>query len=427
MFSFCNSSAVLTESQNLDIISTRVTIYGIVMLPVSIVGLLLNIFTVVVLLHPRLRNFSTNAYLTALSISNVVCLFYFITSYSIRYLMLDMIHDNRKLMGTQFPIRYESGMNFSMGILAPLSSIFQFYGFYLTCAVTIDRFIYVTWPLKADKICTLRNAFKSIFGLFVFSLLYNFPRWFEITHSIDHNETLKHNITIYKASYTKFARSCFFKYFMRKYGYLMFVYGLPFTILVLANIVILIKLCKADTRKKNLLGHNRKSIANVNGAANRKRESEIMLNAKSSINKKISNQQQQKRVASKKTNIILDTRITVMIVAVVIVFFICQFPYLIINIVSGDCWKEFAFNKIKIYCDLLTAINCCSNFVIYCFFGQKFRETAKELLCNPSFSPYLNSKKNMRNRQYSRSELSRTTRNNNKNNSILSNKESQTA
>lgn len=39
-------------------------------------------------------------------------------------------------------------------------------------------------------------------------------------------------------------------------------------------------------------------------------------------------------------------------------------------------------------CDLLSVINYCINFLIYCFFGQNFRELAAFMLCHPSLHPY---------------------------------------
>jgi hypothetical protein len=74
----------LTKEEQLLIVNIRLIIYGYMLLPLTLVGLALNGFTIVVLLHPKMRNFSTNAYLTALSIANIVCLINFIFLYSFR-------------------------------------------------------------------------------------------------------------------------------------------------------------------------------------------------------------------------------------------------------------------------------------------------------------------------------------------------------
>lgn len=93
--------------------------------------------------------------------------------------------------------------------------------------------------------------------------------------------------------------------------------------------------------------------------------------------------------ASLASSIKLDPKITIMVMAIVLAFFLCQFPYLILNILADSKYaKNKWFHIAKIICDLLITFNCCVNFLIYCFFGQNFREIAKLMLCNPSLKPY---------------------------------------
>jgi hypothetical protein len=75
---------------------------------------------------------------------------------------------------------YDSFICFIYGIVHPVFMTFQLYSIYLTCAVTVDRWIYITFPLKVDTICSMRNTFKAIAGIFAFCVIYNLPRWFEI-------------------------------------------------------------------------------------------------------------------------------------------------------------------------------------------------------------------------------------------------------
>lgn len=77
----------LSYEDKLFILNLRYYIYGFVVLPLSIIGLGLNSFTILVLMHPKMRYFSTNAYLTTLSLANIFCLINFLFLYSIRYLV----------------------------------------------------------------------------------------------------------------------------------------------------------------------------------------------------------------------------------------------------------------------------------------------------------------------------------------------------
>lgn len=74
------------------ILNARLFIYGYVVLPLALVGLALNLFTILVLMHPKMRYFSTNAYLTTLSMANIICLINFVFLYSLRYLLAYDLH-----------------------------------------------------------------------------------------------------------------------------------------------------------------------------------------------------------------------------------------------------------------------------------------------------------------------------------------------
>jgi hypothetical protein len=76
----------LTIDEQLLIVKIRLIVYAYLLLPTAIIGLALNGFTIVVLLHPKMRN-STNSYLTALSIANIICLINFIFLFSLRYML----------------------------------------------------------------------------------------------------------------------------------------------------------------------------------------------------------------------------------------------------------------------------------------------------------------------------------------------------
>ena len=84
----------------------------------------------------------------------------------------------------------------------------------------------------------------------------------------------------------------------------------------------------------------------------------------------------------------LDPKVTFMILAVVLAFFCSQFPYLIIHLLAKSNAAKLWFHIAKCVCDLLAVLNYCINFIIYCFFGQNFRDIAKTIILNPSLSPY---------------------------------------
>ncbi|CAF4484363.1 unnamed protein product, partial [Rotaria magnacalcarata] len=75
-----------------------------------------------------------------------------------------------------------------------------------------------------------------------------------------------------------------------------------------------------------------------------------------------------------------------MLVTIIIVFVLCQLPLLVLNVWyaidphgSYESLKFHTLNSIGI---LLTVFNTSTNFLLYCFFGQKFRLTLLQFILN---------------------------------------------
>ena len=366
-----NESKLSQLNENLLLLKIRLVVFGYVMLPMLIIGILLNGFTILVLLHPRMKN-STNVYLTGLSIANILCLINFVIFYSFRYIFSYEIF-KRNLNGTQDSNSFESFINFIMQYWIPIFNTFQLFAIYLTCAVTVDRWVYLRWPMKADKICTIKVTLKIICLLFLFCFIYNLPRWFEIeSQKIISTE----NKTYYFARITKLGENEFYRKFYQRYCYIIFVYGLPFSILLIVNIGIINKLIEAKKRKNALLGINKNYKDNVTSQ-------QIISNTNNSTENAINSNTKNSKQLS-----VLDPKITLIVLAVVLSFFCCNFPYLILHIFQSTSANQKWFKFSKVFCDFLAALNCCINFLIYCFFGCNFRQIAKMILLNPSFNPY---------------------------------------
>ena len=346
----------LTNEDELVILNTRIFVYSYMLLPACLIGLLLNVFTIVVLMHRKMHS-STNVYLTALSVANIICLINFIFLYSVRYIVSNSIFRQSMLNATtnhEMHV-YESYINLIYGSWSPVFTTFQLYAIYLTCAVSVDRFICLLYPFKVDKICSIKNTLTSIFLIFVFCFVYNLPKWFEVE---SYAVVTSNNRTIYQARQTNFAKSPL-KLIISKYAYIVFVYGLPFATLTTVNFGIIVKLIEIRRRKRLLTAKPPKNTPTSDTAS-------IAESGVKHSHKYIKD---------------LDLKVTFMILAVVLAFFIFQSPYLIINIMStsGNPNGKW-FHIIKVWCDFFLALNCSINFLIYCFFGQNFRAIAVDYL-----------------------------------------------
>ena len=61
----------------------------------------------------------------------------------------------------------------------PLMNTLQLCSIYYTVAVSFDRFLYLSYGLLAETICTVRNSLRTIFCITIFSILFILPHWFK--------------------------------------------------------------------------------------------------------------------------------------------------------------------------------------------------------------------------------------------------------
>ncbi len=71
-----------------------------------------------------------------------------------------------------------------------LASIFQAFASYMVLAVTLHRYVIVAKPLKANLWMNKRNTAALVLGLFLFSVAFNIPRFFELHVECRCNECL---------------------------------------------------------------------------------------------------------------------------------------------------------------------------------------------------------------------------------------------
>jgi hypothetical protein len=318
-----NNSSTADPTNGLDyILLFRLIVWGYVGIVLSLFGIIGNIITIIVLISPSMRTTSTNIYLTALSCSNILFLLIFIPSYSMRYLL-----GYRLYMTNQPPFAFEILL-----IRLPTTPVYNtilLSIIYLTIAVSMDRLVLVKFPLKAKRILTQRTTLLAILSIYVFSIVYCIPYWFEQRYVPEEKVCILTPIgeKIHK--------------YIRIHIYIPVVYLIPFVTLTCINITIIQSLIINKRRKKSL------------GAKPSKRKQ-------------------------------ADYSITLMLVAVIIVFVLCQLPLLILNawyaVDPKGSYKSLLFHSLNSLGILLLVFNTSTNFLLYCFFGQKFRQTLIEYI-----------------------------------------------
>ena len=124
-----------------------------------------------------MRKSSTNAYLLALSSSNLVSLICLILMVSLRF---TMVHPYRTKYCTHW---YESFISRALPYLTPINQLFQLCGIYLIISVSIDRLILVVRSKDMKISARMRKKRRLItwiviFLIFLFCFVFTLPNWF---------------------------------------------------------------------------------------------------------------------------------------------------------------------------------------------------------------------------------------------------------
>ena len=317
-----NSSDGEIDSGLNYILLIRLIVWGYAGIVISLFGIVGNIITILVLVSPSMRTTSTNIYLTALSCSNILFLLLFIPSYSIRYLIGYKLY-----IANQPPFAFE--LLLARLPTTPIYNTILLSIIYLTIAVSTDRLILIKMPLKAKHILTQRATVITILLIYLFSIVYCIPYWLEQRFDPELKQCQLTTIGKRIHKYT------------RIHAYIPIVYVIPFVTLAFINITIIQSLIAKKRRKKKL-----------GAKTNKKKQA--------------------------------DYYITLMLVTVIILFVLCQLPLLVLNawfaIDPKGSSGSRAFHTLNSLGILLMVFNSSTNFLLYCFFGQKFRQTLIEFV-----------------------------------------------
>ncbi|KAK2151535.1 hypothetical protein LSH36_360g02013 [Paralvinella palmiformis] len=291
-------------------------------------GLVFNMISLIVLTHKSMRS-STYSYLSALSVCDSMVLVFTI---------LLLVKDVDKPHPGEQRWPWDEGIYpYMFPYVHPAAFTFQVTSVWLTLAFTVDRYIMICHPFKAEPFCSISKARKVVLSLFISSLIFNLPKFFEYKTVAIHLPHL--NTTKIGCDLTEFGRSHTFRELYHSWLYIMFVCGVPFVALAVLN-AFLIHAVRLS----------------------RKRGREI-------------------NAAEKKRN---DT--TVMLIGVVIIFFICQMPALVSRMIwafedNPDNFKALPLYTLNEIASFLIVLNSATNIVPYYFFGARFRKQFWRLFC----------------------------------------------
>ncbi|KAL4226793.1 obsolete signal transducer [Mactra antiquata] len=294
------------------------------------VGIVCNILSVIVLTR-RVMNSSTYSYLAALAVCDTLALFL--------TMVMNLLSED-----TTYPVKgaidwTKPAYALLFPYLHPAAVTFQVTSIWLTLAFTVDRYIMICHPFKAERMCSTGRARKVIIGIYILGMVFNIPRFLEYKSSSIPVPSANGDVkTLLLVEYTSIGNNQLFIDIVHSYMYLTFVCVIPFLTLAILNTFLMYAV---HMSKKNAR----------------------LINAK-----------------EKKRN---DT--TVMLIGVIILFLVCQGPALISRMVYAiDIQRATAsmtYHKVNEVGNFLVIVNSAINIVPYYFFGKRFRREFWRLFC----------------------------------------------
>ncbi|CAF4412854.1 unnamed protein product [Rotaria socialis] len=346
---------VCTKKDEDFVLIFRFVIGGWLSIITCILGLLGNTFSIIVLANKRMRTLSTNVYLIALAVANLLWLILFFIFYAIRFTII-IPHFISKTQNNLYNNYDEIFYQLSPYII-PLMNTLELCITCYTVAVSADRYLHVFMGLNAAHYCTVRNSLRIILLLTIFSIIFIIPYWFKfrVVKQIDiqnrtHHEILNKFIGKHKA---------FFQ-IINTYVYIPVVYIIPFVILIFMSILTARGLTQYYDEHRRLLSTSIRQMA--------------ML----------------------KMNLVYYRRhyhVTIMLIAVVLLFLVCRIPIFINQIYEVQYSareKYISPSTLDFQCQIqpifytfasfMQTLNSIGNLVIYLLCCQNCRETSKYLL-----------------------------------------------
>jgi hypothetical protein len=373
-------------------------------LVVIIIGLIGNLISFIILVNPKMR-IATNVFLSSLCVSGFIALFGLLIN-SVAYELV-AYYGNHTLLNVLY---------FFYPYIYPLITTFQMASILLTVCVSVNQFLCIYFSrVKSNqrkaKNDECKNALRVVLIMYLISILYNIPYWLKFKYSDG------------MLTYTEIGKNNLFNKIVHFWMYLPIVYIIPFSILIITNSYLLYRIIKArrkriklgldknlnktlilpllkmnnkkqetndDASNSTLLTNNNQNISNGNRATTKLSQIKDKLenlNGATNGSKRVESKSNDIKYQSvKKTNKTGSKNITIMLIAVVCFFFVCQFPNLIVHIfqsmicssIPSICTDSNVYKYSIVTCKFLLICNLSFNFAFYCLFSEKFREVFKE-------------------------------------------------
>ena len=301
-------------------------IYNIVLPTICACGIMGIILTVIVLSRKNMST-STNCYLMGLAIADLLFLLLFSSILGISRITIS--HSGY----------YTS--NIYMSYASIFLNIFLMASIWLTVMLAVERYTAICRPFLAAKMCTVVRARILIAVIFFFALICRLANFWEYQLVTAYNPVTNKTVVYVDQTELAYNNNYTMVYPWLVDGFLASI--LPFLLLLILNARLI-----WEVRKSTKYIQQNMTIA---GSANNLQREEL--------------------------------QITIMLISVIVVFFICQAPYVIYTAITSinSFSPTPAIMLFRYITMLLLTLKSAINFIIYCWFSEKFWATLKRIVC----------------------------------------------
>ena len=297
-------------------------------LPILCVFGIIGIILTVIVLSKKNMCTSTNCYLMALAIADLLFLIILATT----LVENQFAPDSKAIYMYQIYITY----------VVIFLDIFLMASVWMTVMLAVERYIAICHPFVATRMCTITKARIIIPIIFFLMLLFRMSHFWE--HKVVSFYDPSINTTLYYVQATDLSVNKVYLTISHVVVNAILTSALPFLLLTILNILLIREVRKStEYFKRNMM---------------------VSQNSTSVVQRE-------------------ELQITIMLISVIIVFFICQAPYVTYTAVAsianfGATNQTLLFRSVAI---ILLTIKSSVNFILYCWFSEKFWATLKRSFC----------------------------------------------
>lgn len=357
---------------------TYLMMHGYISLVVCLFGMLANTLNMIVLTRMDQRISATNAILTGLAFADNLVMIEYIPFAFHNYILRERPMNER----------FSYPWTVYVLIHAHVTQVFHTISIWLTLLLAVWRYLSVAHPLRSRDWCTLDRALLAILLAYVCSPLVCIPLYLTFTiqekswrppgsaviNGTSSNSSSEYTLYLLGTSELAKANDSLLEN-INFWTYSVVIKLIPCVALTILSFRLISALVSAKERRQNLKSNNLNKNKNLD-----KNNASIVGSASAATSANVNVESgggHSAPACSEKHD-----RTTRMLLAVLVLFLVTEFPQGILALLSGilgDAFFTNCYGHLGELMDILALINGAINFILYCVMSRQFRQTFNRL------------------------------------------------